>query len=152
MIPGLKSMRPRLVNNIEGRRLKYEFGLHTSDFILKFKCMFFNKEKFNKKEILKWGVGAGLAEVVYVILVGLCMSSLDKVMSNPQPIVLGIFSVLILLVISAGISGLLVFGYPAYLALQKQYKEALWTICATFATIILSFILGVSLIILFFNN
>ncbi|MCX6740049.1 MAG: hypothetical protein NTZ49_02360 [Candidatus Parcubacteria bacterium] len=114
--------------------------------------MFFNKEKFSQKEVIKWGVVAGLAEVIYVILVVLFMTLMDKYMSSPNPAILNIFSVLILFVISAGISGLFVFGFPAYLALQKQYKEALWTICATFATILLSFILGVSIIILFFNN
>ncbi len=113
--------------------------------------MFFNKEKFSKNELIKWGVIGGGAEVIYVILVGLLISNLDKYIASPQPAILGIFTVLTLLVISVAVSGLCVFGFPAYLAMQKQYKEALWTICATFATILISLILAIIIMIIFKN-
>ncbi len=101
----------------------------------------FNKNKIEKKEIYKWGIGAGIAEVAYIIAVVFLIGFLDEFMSNQSGGVLAIFSVLLLLVFSAGISGFFVFGYPAYLFLQKKYKQAVLTVLTTFITLLVAFVL-----------
>lgn len=101
----------------------------------------FNKTKTNTKEIYKWGIGAGVIELAYIILVVLVMMGLDRFMRNENSGPLAMLLVLILLVLSAAISGIVVFGYPAYLALQKSYKEALLTLLTSLITIIIGFLL-----------
>lgn len=112
-----------------------------------YKLMFWSKE-LNKKMLCKWGIGGGLAEVAYIILVGGLMTGLGSVMPKIQPEFLAMITVLTLFVLSAGLSGLFVFGYPVYLALQKQYKEALWTIIVTFATILICFLSAIFIAII----
>ncbi len=100
----------------------------------------FNKNQINKKDVYKWGIGAGIAEIAYVILVVLLMNFLDAFMSQQAGGTLAILSVLLLLVFSAAISGFFVFGYPAYLFLQKKYRQAVLTILTTFLTILVAFV------------
>lgn len=102
--------------------------------------MFF-KNKINIKEIYKWGIGAGMAELAYIVIVVLVMMGLDKFMRNENNSPLAMILVLILLVLSAAISGILVFGYPSYLTLQKSYKEALLTLATSLITIFIGFLL-----------
>ena len=102
----------------------------------------FGSKKINKGEIYKWGIGAGIAQLAYIVLVVLLMMALDELMKGtaaaggPMAMVL----VLILLVFSATISGLIVLGYPAYLFLQKDYKQAVCTVVTSLATILLGFL------------
>lgn len=102
--------------------------------------MFFNKEQINQKEMIKWGIGGALAEIIYVLIIVGLFSVLDKVLATP-PQFTGFLFMLLLFVFSAGISGLFVFGMPAYLALQKKYTEAIVMIFVTFATLFASLIL-----------
>lgn len=83
-----------------------------------------------------------LGVVVYVSLVGTLMRSLENSSFEP-PEQFAIFFVLTLLVFSASITGALVFGYPAYLGLNKKIREALhvfgWTLGFLFLFLILLF-------------
>ena len=55
---------------------------------------------------------------LYVLLVGYFMQHIDEVTFGPNFI--GIAMMLCLLVLSASISGFLIFGYPVYLLLDKE--------------------------------
>jgi hypothetical protein len=102
--------------------------------------VFFNKEQVSQKEIIRWGIGGAVAEIVYVLLIVGLFSVLEKILATP-PQFIGFLFMLLLFVFSAGISGLFVFGMPLYLALQKKYTEAISMIFVTFATLFASLIL-----------
>jgi len=104
----------------------------------------FKKQKINESEVMKFGFLGGLAEAGYIFLVILVMTVLDKAMPSPPHIMAG-FMVLSLLVFSVAVSGVLVFGYPAYLGFQKRYVEALMTLATTMVTIA---IVGIGVFIL----
>ncbi|OGD91296.1 hypothetical protein A3D07_01385 [Candidatus Curtissbacteria bacterium RIFCSPHIGHO2_02_FULL_42_15] len=86
------------------------------------------------------GLCQSLGVTVYCGLVALLFNFLTKAIPS-GPGFFGFFFMLILLVFSAAITGTMVFGYPAYLALVKnKIKEALT---------ILAFTLLYSLVIIF---
>jgi len=101
--------------------------------------MLFPKQ-INKKAIFKFGIGSGLAEIIYIILVAFLFTNLDKFLPLP-PAFFGFFLFLLLFVFSAAISGFLTLTYPLYLALQKRYYEALMTFVITLLTIFTGFII-----------
>ena len=82
-------------------------------------------EQIKTNQAIGYGVAGGIAEAVYVALVVTFLSSAENFLPNFElnkffaPMLM-----LLIFVISAGLSGLAVFGYPAYLALQKNYKNA----------------------------
>jgi len=93
------------------------------------------KKQINKKEIFKFGILGGIAELVYILVIALVMTNLTNFGSNFPPY-LGIILVLTIFVFSAAISGFFVLGYPAFLGLQKKYREAIFTLMVTLATIL----------------
>jgi uncharacterized membrane protein YbhN (UPF0104 family) len=106
----------------------------------------FHLKKNDKSEVFKTGIAAGVAEIAYVILVVIIMTSLDKYMQQNANMGVSMLAILLLLVFSAAVSGLLVFGYPSFLALQKKYHQAILTLLVTLLTLFLGFI-----IVLLFN-
>lgn len=70
--------------------------------------------------------------LIYCGLISGLFKLLDYYFKDNPPQFLIMFFMLILLVISAGVTGALVFGYPAYLALNKRIKEALKILGHTF--------------------
>ncbi|HBK33839.1 TPA: hypothetical protein DEP34_02950 [Candidatus Uhrbacteria bacterium] len=89
-----------------------------------------------------------LGVVGYIALVGSFIHLLESTnVSQTPPAFIGIMLMLLLLVFSAGITGTLVFGYPVYLALQKQWKEAVLVTAYTFASL---FLMGFLLVISMF--
>lgn len=93
---------------------------------------------------VKAGIMVGLIESLYVIVIALLMINLTALMVNVEE-VFAIGLVLMLLVFSAAISGVLVFGLPIYLFLQKRIKDAIKIMVTTFLTL-----LGIFFIILLF--
>ncbi len=91
-----------------------------------------------------------LGVVGYIALVSSLMRLLESTMMVP-PAMIGMMTILLLLVFSAGITGTLVFGYPAYLALQKQWKEAVLVAAYTFASLFLMGLLLVGSMFLFWS-
>ncbi|MFA6271895.1 MAG: hypothetical protein WC693_02185 [Patescibacteria group bacterium] len=90
------------------------------------------------------GILMGLLESLYVVAVALIMNNMSSMMIN----VAEIFTaglMLMLLVFSASISGVLVFGLPIYLFVQKRVKDAIRVMVTTFLTL-----LGVFFVILLF--
>ncbi|MFH1366514.1 MAG: hypothetical protein ABIH38_00810 [Patescibacteria group bacterium] len=96
---------------------------------------------------LKFGLLAGALEVIYIVLVALFMQGAENWFSGSgvQPVIM----VLMLFVLSAAVSGLLVLGYPAYLALQKKYKEAICTLLVSLAVIFILFVIGLIFYLVF---
>jgi uncharacterized membrane protein YbhN (UPF0104 family) len=78
-------------------------------------------KKFNPSTI---GLFQALGMVIYCSLVVGIMNWFGKIFFAP-PGFWGSLLILVLLVFSAAVSGSIVFGYPAYLALNKKMKEAL---------------------------
>ncbi len=103
----------------------------------------FKSKKLNKAEIYKWGIGTGIAQLAYIVLVVLIIMAMDQIMKETAAYggPLAMLLVLILLVFSAAISGLMIFAYPAYLFLQKNYKQAVCTVLTSLATILIGFLL-----------
>jgi hypothetical protein len=109
--------------------------------------MFFLKQ-IKPKEIFKFGIGGGIAEIIYVLLVAFLFTNLENLLPTP-PALFGFFFFLLLFVFSAAISGLLVLGYPIYLAIKKRLQEAIMTFIVTLLTILTGFVIIILLIFLF---
>jgi hypothetical protein len=107
----------------------------------------FGKYKINLNEVYKLGIAAGIAELAYVLVVVLVMNYLSAFMNKNNGGILGVLCFLLLFVFSAAVSGLLVLGYPAYLALQNKYQSAILTVLITLLTLFTGF-LAVLLVII----
>ena len=76
------------------------------------------------------GLFQALGVVIYSAIVGVLITSLDKIGAAP-PKFLAITSVLSLVVLSVAIVGFLIFGYAAYLALKNKLSDAVYVILYT---------------------
>ncbi len=107
--------------------------------------MLTRKQKIDESEVLKFGFLGGIAQATYILLVAMFI----QVMAVAGPVIEGriggMIMFLIVFVFSVAVSGILVFGYPAYLAIQKRYVESLMTAVTTLVSLgiigILMFIL-----------
>ena len=90
-----------------------------------------------KEKISIWKVGilVGLAESAYCGLVALLLWGGNSFLNAKMNGISGVIFGLMLLVFSVAVSGILVFGYPMYLAIEKKYKEAFQTAGITLLTI-----------------
>jgi hypothetical protein len=104
-------------------------------------------KKVEKKDIYKYGIGAGILEILYILLIAWVITSLDSVMNQTNPTI-SILSFLLLFVFSAAVSGFLVLGYPAYLGLQKRLQEAFLTLLITILTLFACGVIIFSVVIL----
>lgn len=91
-----------------------------------------------KKQENYWlyGIGGGVLEAIYCFFIAILIILLGRVMTGH----FGVFNFLLMLLIfvfSAAVSSLLIFGYPIYLAIKKQYQEAIFTILLSIATLII---------------
>lgn len=91
------------------------------------------------------GLLQALGVAVYCALVVGILNWFGKIFFTP-PGFWGSLLILVLLVFSAAISGSIVFGYPAYLALNKRIKEALSILAFTLLHCLLIIIVIVILI------
>ncbi|MDD2806989.1 MAG: hypothetical protein PHW95_00510 [Patescibacteria group bacterium] len=104
------------------------------------------KQKINESEVMKFGFLGGIAEAAYCFIVVLVMESLNQAMPQGPSGSYGFLIFLLIFVFSAGVSGILVFGYPAYLAIQKRYIESLMTAITSFVALAITGILVFMLI------
>ena len=104
------------------------------------------KTKVNESEVMRCGFLGGIGQALYCFIVVLFINTLDAAMPKSGNPIFGFLMFLLLFVFSAGISGLIVFGYPVYLAFQKRYVEALLTAVTTLVTIMIVFILVFALV------
>lgn len=89
-----------------------------------------------KKHPILIGLLQALCVIVYVAIISSVMYGLDFVAVEP-PIIVGIMTVLLLLVVSAAFVGSAIFAYPAVLAMHKKTKKALQILASTLGWIIL---------------
>lgn len=96
----------------------------------------------HKKHPALVGLLQALGVAIYCGLVSVSVNFGGSFFPEP-PQFLGMAMVLLLLVFSAAVTGLLVFGYPVILALEKNIKRALFILGYTFlfALIIISVVL-----------
>ena len=95
---------------------------------------------WNKRSPIEIGVIAGVKQALYIYLVALFFQTVqgwDRQPSEVQGMILG----LTLFVLSAAISGAIVFGFPLYFALQKEYAKAIKTVSATISTLLVIFVI-----------
>jgi len=87
-----------------------------------------------KKDFPVWQIG--LAQATTVTLYVICVVSLMNWLGNSNLVdngqLWGPIIALLLFVLSAGICGSLVFGYPVYLFIQTHWLKALKTLAWTF--------------------
>ena len=107
--------------------------------------MFKKKQNKSDGEILTYGILGAVAEICYVFLIATLMTFLGQVMPHDPPPPIGIAVFLLMFVLSAVISALLVFGYPAYLGLRGRLIEAFTTVGVSIATFL---IVGLFLLLL----
>lgn len=91
----------------------------------------------------QYGIGSGIFVAIYCFFIAVLMLLADGFFAGPT--VIGFLLLLIIMVLSAAVSGLLIFGYPLYLALQKQYQEAIFTLLLSITTLV---IIGLIIIII----
>jgi hypothetical protein len=96
--------------------------------------------KINKLSSHKIGLFQAVCVLFYCFLVaGFVM--LMETFAPKQDNAIGMVAVLMLLVISAGVTGFLVFGYAAYSAINKNIKRAIQVLGYTFLYLVLFFFL-----------
>lgn len=97
-----------------------------------------------KVNLVSVGFLQAVGVVLYCFLVGALMRGVVGKFEN-TPGLLGMVFMLCLLVFSAAVTGSLVFGYPVYLALNKEIKKALSVLLYTllFSLLIIVLIVGV---------
>jgi len=108
------------------------------------------KSKKNKEDLYRCGIGAGIAEIFYVLIIALFLMTLESLFpKGPGFAPLNFLFVMLLFVFSAGFSALIVFAKPVYLALQKKWEEAVMTLVTTLITILIGAFIVLMIIILF---
>lgn len=89
------------------------------------------------------GVVTGIMEVCYIALVAIFMVGTQSFFNDNDPSpwlnVFGIVCMLSLLVLSVGISGLMVFGWPLHYFMERKYEEALAAFFSTVSTMFVIF-------------
>jgi hypothetical protein len=104
-----------------------------------------------KKQIL-YGLATGLMVVVYCSLVATFMFSMESIkLFQEDNTVIAITAILLLMVLSAAVTGALVFAYPAYLFIKKEFKAAIYALASNLATILIAGGIVIFLIFLIFK-
>jgi hypothetical protein len=93
------------------------------------------------------GLLQAIGIILYCALIASFFNFLEKTQAKP-PAMLGFIVILFLLVVSATITGLMVFGYPVVLALDKKITRALQVIAYTLLYSVLIIILVLFIIFL----
>ncbi|MBI4282712.1 MAG: hypothetical protein HY672_04430 [Chloroflexi bacterium] len=96
----------------------------------------------SRKRIVLLGLAQAAGVFLYVVFVVLFLDNLDRIAGSPSENeqttpYLQIVGILLLFIISACISGALVLGYPAILALRQRVREASLLVASTVAWLML---------------
>ena len=78
------------------------------------------------------GLLQALGVLIYCVIVSGVFQLLKGTTKQPPEFLIASF-MLLFLVFSAATTGALVFGYPVYLAMNKEIKKALWVLLSTLA-------------------
>lgn len=95
------------------------------------------KQKIDEAEVMKFGFLGGMAEAVYILFVVLFLNVLGSSAPSIKPQIIGAVLLLLVFVFSAGVSAILIFGYPLYMAVQKRYTESLMTAVTSLLTLMI---------------
>lgn len=101
----------------------------------------------NQMSAARVGFLQAVGVAIYCSLVSLFFWSMGNNLDEP-PQILGMAMMLLLLVFSAAVCGILVFGYPSYLMTQQNIKRALQILAYTMIFSVLIFGVILLLIIL----
>lgn len=93
------------------------------------------------------GLAQALGVVIYCILVSGVFQLMQKVDVQPPQFLVATF-MLLLLVFSVAVVGSLIFGYFAYLLINKQIKPALQVLLSTLGFCLLFVILIISVVMI----
>ena len=105
---------------------------------------------FHKKKENYWvyGIGTGVIEAVYCFFIATLLMLANGLFAK-SPTILSFLLLLLIMVFSVAVSGLLIFGYPMYLALRRNYQEAIFTVLVSIATLIIIGLLVIIIKIIF---
>ena len=84
----------------------------------------------NKSKLLLIGFLQALSLIIYCTLISGIFWLGENFFKGPPDFIITAF-ILLLFVFSAAVTGAIVFGYPVYLALNRQIKEALYIFAYT---------------------
>ena len=100
----------------------------------------------NKSKTIIHGLGHGALALLYIYMVPQVMMRLGKVFSGPDSASNGVGPAvfLLVLVISAALMGLLVFGRPVMLYMDGKRREALVFFASTLGFLIISVLLVIA--------
>ncbi|MDP1834194.1 MAG: hypothetical protein Q8L11_04690 [Candidatus Moranbacteria bacterium] len=99
------------------------------------------------KKIIRQAFLLALGEGIYISLVALLMFTVGKLFGDkPDPAIVAPIAFLLLLVISAAISGALILGKPLMLYLDGKKKEALQLFGFTLAWLVVFLIVAFGII------
>jgi len=87
-----------------------------------------------------------LGVVAYCSLIGLLFWALNSRFINSPQFFTMVF-ILVLLVLSAAVTGSIVFGYAVYLALNKKIKQALFVLAYTITYGFIFFLVGLIILV-----
>ena len=104
--------------------------------------------KKGKHSLITISVLGGVAISLYCGLFTLMLWYAGDFLSSKMSNVLGSMFGLILLVFSVAVSGVCVFGYPAYLVMEKKYKQAFKAVGITLLTIFIVLLIVLAIVLL----
>ena len=93
------------------------------------------KRKIDEAEVMKFGFLGGMAEAVYILFLVLFLSVIRNAFPGTSTQVIEPILFLLAFVFSAGVSAILIFGYPLYMAIQQRYVESLMTAVTSLLTL-----------------
>jgi uncharacterized membrane protein YbhN (UPF0104 family) len=101
-----------------------------------------------KKELVKYSFLMAVGELAYIFLVVLFMRNAQKILGNDQNII-STMAFLLVVVLSASVSGALILGKPIMLYLDNKKKEAIILFSLTLGWFLLFIIIALIVSMLF---
>ena len=101
-----------------------------------------------KKELVKYSFLMAVGELAYIFLVVLFMRNAQKILGNDQNII-STMAFLLVVVLSASVSGALILGKPIMLYLDNKKKEAIILFSLTLGWFLLFIIIALIISMLF---
>ncbi|MFA6047258.1 MAG: hypothetical protein WCV59_04260 [Parcubacteria group bacterium] len=98
------------------------------------------------KKLFKIAFLCALGEVVYIILVATFFRNAEKYLSQKPDTIFAPITLLLLLVLSAAVSGALILGKPATLYFDGQKKEAVKLFILTLGCLLLFLIIALAIL------
>lgn len=112
----------------------------------------FKRKKDTHERLVHHAIANGLLEVLYIGFVVLVMSLTQNAFTaGGFSGLLGVATFLMFFVLSAGVSAVLIFGYPARYLAEKKYEEAVIFSLIALGTVLLVFFVFLLLGLFFYR-